>query len=315
TNQPKPFSWNLRVQPGIDLGTYPITVEVLTGLSWDANSYPDSAVWSSVPELEATVTVAELGALAIQQPVILPADTNRALVVTNQNIVVRVPTSVDPTFDERELVLYLPDVFSSDSVSSVVPTGSGVITFPLTVPDTLPGQIQRFDVVLRARSSLDSTLVTDTDSLFMDIRRNASLTLGGRILGINGTTVSGGQAFRYGALVSNSGSSLSSNGEVTLSLGPGLNFSGGSQAVQTFIPGDSLFWNVTAASNSQAEKLAGQISELREQKRVLFSQMARGNRVDEGSGSNQQELSRLGGEIDGLYEALGKLAVPSFLNA
>lgn len=331
-------SWPMRSKPEAASSGNPyfFTATLDSALSWDENGFPGMGVHLEKGSDTAALNIVEVGTFAISAAYLNAPGTDSLRVSTLQQVRVTVEPQISGNFSNRVATLYLPGIFTLDSLVTPISAAGTPVQWNIQIPDSLSNAWEAFKVKIRGTSQISSAVtLTDSAFLYIYVQKRATLAVDGRIAsGAVNNTVSQGQFFVYEALVSNvgqAGVAAAPKGQLTLSVGQKLLIDPDS-LVKEFDLNTPVRWTIQAAENATAAALLRQIHGAKQEKARLMATTQQGSVTEgEGSAANPQrssairgaavlseietsrELRRLEAELSGLYRQLNALVDTSLV--
>ncbi|MCK6619504.1 MAG: hypothetical protein HUU32_01230 [Calditrichaceae bacterium] len=327
------ISWQMRTKPGASGSGNPylLTASIDSTLSWDENGFPGMGVHLEKGSDTDTLTIVEVGIFAISAAYLNAPGTDSLTVSTLQQVRVTVEPQISGNFINRVATLYLPDIFTLDSLVAPISAAGAPVQWNIQVPDSLTNIWEELKVKIRGTSQVSNTVtLEDSAFLYLYVQKRATLAVDGRVAGgaVN-NTVSQGQFFVYEAVVANvgqAGVAAAPKGQLTLSVGQKLVIDPDS-LVKEFDLNTPVRWTIQAAENGQAAALLRRIHGAKQEKaRLIVAVQQTGAAEGEGSAGNPArgaavfrgiekpaELRRVEDELSGLYRELNALVDTSLV--
>ncbi len=330
--------WQMRSKPDASGSGNPylLRASIDSTLSWDENGFPGMGVHLEKGSDTDTLTIVDVGIFAISAAYLNAPGTDSLTVSTQQQVRVTVEPQISGNFINRVATLYLPDIFTLDSLIAPISAAGNPVQWNIQVPDSLTNLWEELKVKIRGTSQVSSTVtLEDSAFLYLYVQKRAALAVDGRVAGgaVN-NTVSQGQFFVYEAVVANvgqAGVAAAPKGQLTLSLGEKLVIDPDS-LVKEFDLNAPVRWTIQASENGQAAALLRQIHGAKQEKaRLIAAAQQAGAAEGEGSAGNpgrsvasrgaavfrgiekSADLRRLEDELSGLYRLLNALVDTSLV--
>jgi hypothetical protein len=274
--------WNLMTTFSPNLGIQTISATIDSTVSMDINT--DSLVNVENATAQTDVEISDPGNISINSLIFEQNSGDSITVSTDQaGILLEMKAHLNPIYLANAIArLNLPpgSGFTTDSSLNKNIRADSTVNWRLTAPSQMRGWLP-FVVEIEAISPINPEIVlTDSDSVHVEVIDKANLFVSGRIIAPVGATdnsVSYGQTLTYEVVVNNNGDAnvLSPpegpQGSVEISLGNLLMIDGASTAVKDFSIGDPIQWQIRVDSSSLVAIILKQIKQIEKQSIINLS--------------------------------------------